>query len=392
MAENRKRRGRAEGSIFFREADQQWVGSVSLGYDGNGKRKRRTVYGKTKAEVAEKLRKLQNDAADGTMSDSGKLTVGEFVQRWLDNTARSSVRPTTYARYEQIARLHVKELLGGVRLGQLRAMHVEGFYAAMQSRGVTAWTRRAAGQLLTAVLRHAVRLKLIPFNPAADVAKARPDEKEMHFLTEPQTRQFLRAAKTCRLSAIFAVAIGTGMRQGELLGLRWDDIDFDAGTVAVQRSLAQLKGGFLLKEPKSKRSRRTVTLPGFALDALRDHRAAMLKEGNIAAPVFCTRTGQFIGKSNLIRQVFKPVIRRANAEATTSAAATGKTSELLPDIRFHDLRHTHATALLSRGHSLKAVSQRLGHASVELTLRVYAHVLPTDDQTLAESLDRMVGG
>lgn len=194
------------------------------------------------------------------------------------------------------------------------------------------------------------------------------------------------------LYALFAVALGTGMRQGELLGLRWDDIDFEKGTVAVQRSLAQLRGQFVLKEPKSKRSRRSVALPRFALDALRDHRAAMLKEGNIAAPVFCTRTGQFIGKSNLIGQVFKPAVRRANAAAASKAEAAGVTPEVLPDIRFHDLRHTHATTLLSKGHSLKAVSQRLGHANVELTLRVYAHVLPTDDQKLADSLDKMLAG
>ncbi len=388
----RKRRGRAEGSVFYREADRQWVGSVSLGYDGRGRRKRRTVYGKTKQEVQGKLRKLQAEADAGVLADSSRVTLGEFVGRWLENTARNKVRATTYARYEQLARLHVQELLGGVRLGQLRAAHVENFYADMERRGASAWTRRAAGQLLTAALRHAVRLKVIPFNPAADVAKARPAEVEMQFLTEAQARQFLDAARPCRLYALFAVALGTGMRQGELLGLRWDDVDFEKGVVSVQRSLAQLKGQFVLKEPKSKRSRRSVALPRFALDALRDHRAAMLKEGNIAAPVFCTRSGQFIGKSNLIRQVFKPVVGRANVAAATKVEAAGAVPDLLPDIRFHDLRHTHATTLLSKGHSLKAVSQRLGHASVELTLRVYAHVLPTDDQTLADSLDKVLVG
>jgi integrase len=150
----------------------------------------------------------------------------------------------------------------------------------------------------------------------------------------------------------------------------------------VQRSLAQVGGRFVVKEPKSKRSRRTVQLPKFALDALHEHRKKMLAEGNAAAPVFCTRTGNYVGKSNFIRQSFKPVLRRASQQAGGAA---------LPDIRFHDLRHTHATGLLARGHSLKAVSQRLGHASVELTLRVYAHVLPTDDGVLAEGLERMYG-
>jgi integrase len=363
----RKRRGRSEGSIYQR-ADGRWVSSLSLGYDGRGKRKRRVVYGATKQEVQEKLRQLQTDALAGTLTDAGRLTVGEYLQRWLENTAQSKVRPTTYARYEQLVRLHVKPILGGVQLAKLRAVHVENFYAEMGRKGATAWTRKMVGVLLTAALRHAVRLQLIPFNPAADVVKARPDEREMAYLTGPQAKLFLAAARPCRLYALFALAVGSGMRQGELLGLQWPDIDFDRGTVAVQRSLAQVGGRFILKEPKSKRSRRTIQLPKFALDALREHRAAMLREGNIGAHVFCTRTGQPIGKSNLIRQVFRPVLGRANAGAAKRADESGTGPAVLPDIRFHDLRHTHATGLLAAGHSIKAVSQRLGHATVELTL------------------------
>jgi integrase len=240
-------------------------------------------------------------------------------------------------------------------------------------------------------MRHAVRLKLIAFNPAADVTKARPEDREMLFLTEPQAKLFLDAARGHRFYPLFALAIGSGMRQGELLGLQWSDLDLEKGAVTVSRSLAQIKGQFILKEPKSKRSRRTITLPRFVVNALRDHRQTILKEGNIAAPVFCTRTGNFIAKSNLIRQVHKPIVRRANERAVEAAKNQGTQPDLLPDIRFHDLRHTHATNLLAQGYAIKAVAQRLGHASIEITLRVYAHVLPTDDAALAEGLDRMFG-
>jgi integrase len=387
----RKRRGRTEGSIFYREADRRWVASISLGYDGEGRRVRRVVYGATKGEVQEKLRRLQTEAVSGLLAEAGRLTVGEYLQRWLDNTAKARVRPTTFARYEQLIRLHLKPILGGVRLGKLGAIHVEALYAEMERRDASAWTRRMAGVLLTNALRQAVRLKLIPFNPAADIAKARPNDREMKFLTESQARRFLEAARGHRLYALFALAVGSGMRQGELLGLAWGDIDFDKGTVSVRRSLAQLKGQPTLKEPKSARSRRTIQLPRFVLDALHDHRKAMVAEGHAASPVFCTRTGTYYGKSNLIRQAFKPTLNRANERAALAAKDKGIEPEALPDIRFHDLRHTHATTLLARGHSLKAVSHRLGHASVELTLRVYAHVLPTDDGVLAESLERMYG-
>jgi integrase len=387
----RKRRGRAEGSIFYREVDKQWVGSISLGYNGDGKRKRRVVYGVTKQEVQEKLRDLHTRALSGTLGEVGRLTVGEYLQRWLDNTAKNKVRPTTHARYEQLVRIHLKPILGGVQLGKLQAIHVEGCYGEMERNGATAWTRKMAGTLLTNALRHAVRIKLIAFNPAADVVKARPEEKEMLFLDEQRAKLFLGAATGHRLSALFDLAVGSGMRQGELLGLQWPDIDFDKGLVTVHRSLSQVKGQFILKEPKSKRSRRSIKLPRFVLSSLLEHRQAMLKEGNITGPVFCTRTGQSIGKSNLIRQVFKPIVKRANEKAIEAAKKAEVEPTLLPDIRFHDLRHTHATSLLAQGHSIKAVSHRLGHASIELTLRVYAHVLPTDDEVLADGLDRMFG-
>jgi integrase len=383
----RKRRGRSEGSIFQR-GDGQWVGSVSLGYDGAGKRKRRTVYGESKAEVQHKLRALQASADAGTLPDAGRLTVGEYMTRWLENTARQKVGPRTYQRYEQLVRLHVNKHLGGVRLAKLSALHVENFYAEMLRLGYTASARKRVGTLVCSALRHAaVKLKLIPFNPAADVEKARAQDKEMLFLTEPQVRQFLDAAQGSRLYALFALAVGTGMRQGELLALRWSDVDFDAAKVSVQRSLWEAKGEFVVKEPKSRSGRRNITLPPFALNALRDHRAKMLAEGNIGAPVFCTRPGNYVGKSNMIRQSFKPVLAKANRTAVEQAE--GGEPALLPAIRFHDLRHTHATLLLSRGESIKAVSKRLGHSKADITLRVYAHCLPEDDQKLAEAVGRL---
>jgi integrase len=157
----------------------------------------------------------------------------------------------------------------------------------------------------------------------------------------------------------------------------------------VSRTLGTVGNRFILKEPKSKRSRRTIDLPTFALAALQEHRNAMLKEGNIGAHVFCTKTGQPIRKSNLTRQVFKPILK--SDAATVLANKLQTQPALLPDIRFHDLRHTHATTLLARGHSIKAVSHRLGHASIDITLQTYAHVLPEDDKTLADGLDCMFG-
>jgi integrase len=370
----RKRRGRSEGSIFQR-SDGLWVGTISLGYDGAGKRRRRTVYADSKADVQAKVRALQTSADAGALPDAGRITVGEYVNHWLEHTARPAVRATTYQRYEQLARLHVCPSLGAIRLGNLRAEHVERFYSELEKSGSSGRSRQACGQLLTAALKHAVERKRIPFNPAAGVKKARPDHREMTVLSGEQVQQLLAASLPIRLRALLSVAVGTGMRLGEILGLKWEDIDLKAGTIGIRRSLAEVKEGFLLKEPKSKRSRRTITLPRFVSDALVDHRAAMMAEGNIAAVVFCTRTGQYISRSNFTAQVFKPLLKRAG----------------LPRIRFHDLRHTHASHLLSQGKSARAVSERLGHASVKITLEVYGHVLPGDDAQLAESVNRLFG-
>jgi integrase len=386
----RKRRGRGEGGLFQR-ADGQWTGSVSLGYAEDGKRRRKVVYGATKQEVREKLHKLQIEYALGRMADPGTMTVADYLTLFL-NTAKTKTSPTTHQRYEQLVRLHVKPHIGQLRLEKVQPLHIHGLMAALHRAGESLWTQKMSATLLHNAFRQAVRMKLMNLNPCADVPRAKPGEKEMVFLTEDQARRFLGTAAGIRLEALFALALGSGMRQGELLGLRWDDIDLDRGTLTVRRTLVQVKGEFILKEPKSKASRRAIKLPRLAVEALREHRRAMLAEGNISAPVFCTRTGQFIGKSNLIRQVFKPILKRANQTALEEAKKMGTEPLLLPDIRFHDLRHTHASLLLAKGCSIKAVSRRLGHSNVELTLRVYCHVMPSDDDRLADGIEGLIGG
>src|SRR5262249_42089261 len=160
---------------------------------------------------------------NGANLDVTRLTVGAFLERWLATTAKSTVRPTTLERYTVLVRRHLVPLIGNTQLAKLHAIHVESLYAEMERNEASAWTRRMAGTLLGNALKHAVKLKLIGSNPVRDIAKARPDEKEMLFLTEPQSKAFLTAAEGRRLYALFALAIGSGMRQGELLGLQWAD-------------------------------------------------------------------------------------------------------------------------------------------------------------------------
>jgi integrase len=255
----------------------------------------------------------------------------------------------------------------------------------------TANTRKAAGVVLGIALRNAVRLKLIASNPAADVRKPRSAFREMVFMTAPQARRFLEVAKGSRNYALFALAVGSGARQGELLGLSWADLDLDRGVMEVRRSLSQVKKEFIIKEPKSRSSRRTVTLPAFVVNALRDHRQAALKAGLITAPVFSTKNKTYLQKSNVLRE-FKSLVTKANADATKKATGTNAEPDLMPDgLRFHDLRHTHASCLIGAGHSIKAVSRRLGHADITITLKVYAHLMPDDDVKLASGAGLLFG-
>jgi integrase len=384
---SRKRRGRGEGGVFQR-GDGQWVGSVSLGYNENGKRRRKTVYGATKQEVIDKLDRLRGDARAGNLPDAGKLTVGQLLDRWLQsNKPKMGVR--TYEEREKTVANHVRPRLGALKLAKLTTLHVESFYADMHNDVVGPWAVRHAANALGAALNHACRLKLIPANPAAAVPKPAEPKREMMCLTQDQARHLLTASCGRAVHPLLAVALGTGCRQGELLALAWEDIDLKKATLSVRRCLSETKQGFILKEPKTAAGRRTVTLPDFAVEALVGLKAAMLKADRVAAPVFCTRTGNHLFKRNLLR-AFWAAVHAANAAAAELPREEAEAKTIPDGLRFHDLRHTVASLLLSQGQSLRAVSQRLGHSNPALTLKVYAHCLPSDDAQLAAGIARMM--
>jgi integrase len=225
----------------------------------------------------------------------------------------------------------------------------------------------------------------------------------MLFLTPDQVTILLKAAEGQPCYPLLVLALATGCRQGELLALTWDDVDLTKGILTVRRSLAQTDGGFVVKEPKTAASRRTITLPALAVSVLTERKAAALKAGLLDAPNFCTREGNWLLKRNVLRAL-RAVVRRANTPPgkinrggrpkkgeLPRPAETFELLKLIPaKLRFHDLRHTVASVLLSQGQSVRAVSQRLGHSNPTLTLRVYAHCMPSDDPQLAAALDRML--
>lgn len=373
----RKRRGHGEGGVYQRESDGKWVGSITVGRTPKGKQKRVVVYGKTKAEALTKLREKQQQQDAGTLSDPSTLTVEGFIKRWTE-TAGKAKRKTTQERRAFYIDKHILPFIGHVRLNKLGLIHLETWLADLEKAGRSVWTRHQAATMLGTALRHAVRLKLIHSNPAADLVKPSLPDDEVEIYTEDEARLLLATTSLHRLHALYVLALTSGMRHGELLALHWPEVNFQDDAVKVSQTLKPKKGGgFTLEPPKSKKGRRSIDLPKVTMDALHEHRKRMLAEGRDvkAGPVFVTKTGNFMGSSNFAKQIHKPMLRRAK----------------LPVRKFHALRHTHASMLLAKGRSLKSVSERLGHSSPELTLRVYAHLMPGDGKETAKVLDEMFG-
>jgi integrase len=371
---HRKRRGYGEGSIYQR-ADGRWCGTYSSGYNANGKRIRRTVFGETKEDVAGKLARLQISKMDGTWAEPTKVRLAAYLDRWLEDAAKPTIRTTTYASYKWIVEKHINCRIGGVTLRNLSPVHIQGLYGEMIRDDVSARVRQLTHAVLRRALKQAVKWGMIQRNPCDAVDPPRVPKREIAPLDAAQVQKLIKAAKKDRLHALYVLAIATGLRQGELFALRWCDVDFVRRVVSVRFTLVETAGERFLAEPKSAKSRRQVDLPQFAVDALVDHRKRMLADGLASSEwIFCDTCGGQLRRSNVIRNSFKPILKRAK----------------LRNIRFHDLRHTSATLLLAQGIHPKIVQERLGHSQISLTLDTYSHVLPTMQVEAAAKLDRLI--
>jgi integrase len=269
------RRGNGEGSITRRK-DGLYMGRYTVQSAAGTKRK--ALYGNTRHEVAEKLTRAMADRDDGLFFDADNLKVGEYLERWLLDSVLDTVRPTTYERYEQIVRIHVRPALGGVKLKNLTPTHVRGLYREKLQAGLSPRTVQYIHVTLQKALKQAVQDGLIPRNATEAVKAPQVRRREVNPLSAEQVKVLLKTACGDRLKALFVLAIHTGLRQGELLGLKWEDVDLESGTLRVRRTLATTKSGPMLTAPKTKGSRRSVKLTQGALDVLRSHLKRQLQE------------------------------------------------------------------------------------------------------------------
>lgn len=375
-----KRRDRGEGTIAKR-ADGRWTAAITLD-DG----RRKWFYGSTRREVADKLAKALNDRKQGTLLlTSERLTLGQYLATWLTSAAKPSVRPKTFVSYSGLVRNHIAPSAIAKRpLTKLTGLDIQTFLNEKLESGCSARTVQYLHAVLRRALGQAVKWNLVPRNAASLATPPKVTRTKVQPLTPEQVRAFLNVAKQDRLAAVFTVAVALGLRQGEVLGLRWQDVDLDRRTLTVSFALQRLGGGqgLALVEPKTAESRRTIMLPDYAVAALREHRTRQLQERLLAGDkwkeqgfVFTTRVGTPLDPRR-VQSKFKDLLDQAG----------------LPDMRFHDLRHTCASLLLAQGVPARMIMEILGHSKISTTMDLYSHILPTLQTEAAAKMDAVLRG
>lgn len=346
-----------------------------------GGRSRKRVYGRTRAEVFEKLAELQRLSRRGLPAISSGVTVGSFLHEWLTTVAKNSVRPSTYRSYEMYVRSHLVPALGAKRLTRLSPTDVRMLVRAKEDEGLSAATVKQIHAILRAALQHAMREDLVARNVAKLVVVASARPPEVVPLTIEEARSLLRAAEGSRLYALWSVALVIGLRRGEALGLRWCDVDLERGELRVTQTLQRLDGRLMFVPPKSERSRRRVPLPAVALRALQDHRVQAVREASLRQEtvepdelVFTSTTGTPLEPRN-VNRVFSELVRSAG----------------LRHVRLHDLRHTCASLLLAQGVSPRVVMDTLGHSAIAVTMNTYGHVMPLMQRDAADRMNELLG-
>jgi integrase len=343
--------------------------------DAAGKRHQPSASFATRKAARAWLHDMHSKHDRGQLADSGRRTVGQWLQEWL-SIKKAQVEPNTFAFHEYNVRLRLQPTLGRIPLAKLRSSHVASLYSALTAKSVSAASQKHAGVTLSAALNDAVKMGMLISNPAKAIKKPKVSRKEIHPLDADQVRDFLDATEHDRLHAMYVLAIDSGMRQGELFGLLWDCVDWGAETVTVQRSLEERHGIHRLKDVKTASSRRRIRVSPATMSALNEHRRAQLAKGHYRddGPVFCDTAGGWLRKSNLHGNSFMKALKRAG----------------LARIRFHDLRHTAATLMLLGGINIKAVSATLGHADIGTTLNVYSHFMPEMAEQRADVMHKIL--
>ncbi|MDN5697094.1 MAG: site-specific integrase [Rubrobacter sp.] len=374
------KRGNGEGSISKRK-DGRYMARYTI-YTPDGP-KQKTITGKkdeSREDVAKKMNKAIADRDSGLVFDSENMSVEEYLNRWLADSVKDTVRQSTYVSYKRMVNNHLIPGLGRIKLSKLKPYDLKRLYRKKLDSKLSTRTVRYTHTIAKKALKDAVRMEMIPRNPADAVDPPKLIQQEMRPLSADQVKALLATASD-RLAPLYTVAVHTGMRPGELLALRWDDVDLEGSPATVRVNRSRSTTGEI-GDPKTSKSRRRIELSAAAVKALKEHRKRQLEERIKKAGlwedqdlVFPSEIGGPLSHHNLVRS-FKRNLSRAGLDEK---------------FKLYDLRHTSATLLLSRNVHPKYVQEMLGHASITLTLDTYSHVIPGMNGGTASAMDEALG-
>ena len=379
-----KRRANGEGSIRKRP-DGRWEGRYTAGRDPEtGKTVYKNVLGKTQAEVKVKLKQAIQESTEVDALKAAQYTVGQWMDVWFENYAKIKVRPSSHQTYRGYIDNHIKPNIGKIPLGKLTTLELQKLYKKLlskgrvdrieakgQPKGLSPKTVRNIHQVISSAMDFAKAQKLIAVNPTDGCALPKLEHREMKTLPVEQLASFLREAKESGVFEMYYIELATGLRRGELLGLKWEDLDLEQGTLRVQRQVSRINGEVVEAPLKTKNSYRTISLGTDAVGILKEQR----KKCGSSEYVFPSPTGGPISPDSVIQMLHR-VLKRAG----------------LPKVRFHDLRHTFATVALQNGVDIKTVSGMLGHYSAGFTLDTYAHVTTQAQREAAKTMGSVLSG
>ena len=377
-----KKRANGEGSIRKRK-DGRWEGRYTAGHDPEtGKAIYKNVLGKTQAEVKEKLKAAIKETQSLDQTKVGKYTVGEWMEVWFEDYAKLKVRPSSHQTYRGYIDNHIGPNIGDIPLEKLTSMDLQKLYKKLltkgrvdrleakdQPKGLSAKTVRNIHQILSSALKLAQEQRIILANPAEGCALPKVEHREMKTLPVEQLQSFLREAKESGVFELYYLELATGLRRGELLGLKWEDIDLERGDLRVKRQVSRINGEVVEAPLKTKNAYRTLPLAEDTIGVLKEQR----KKAGSSPWVFPSPNGGPISPDSVLHMLYR-VLKRAG----------------LPRVRFHDLRHTFATLALQNGVDIKTVSGMLGHFSAGFTLDTYAHVTSAAQRQAAQTMGNIL--
>lgn len=351
----------AHGSV--RKRGKSWTYIIPIGFYENGQVKYKWVGGfKTKAEAEREKSIALAEVYTGNYIEQSKLTLAQYLKEWFEGYS-VNLAPSTARGYRVNIQKHINPLLGFIRLSDLNPILIQRAYNQKIKEGLSPTTVIYMHRVLHKALKQAVKLRMIRFNPAEDMELPKKKQYKSQVLNEEQVKKMLNTAKETNAYISILLAVGLGLRRGEVLGLMWEDIDFDRKVVSINRSVVYEDRQLRIGDLKTRSSRRSILISDGIAKALKEHRQ---KESGFVV----SNEDQPLSPATLDKQ-YKAVLKKAG----------------LPNIRFHDLRHTNATLMLKAGIHAKVASQRLGHSTIGITMDLYSHVMHEMQEEAARILD-----